>query len=425
METENAVVPEQSFPGLRWRIIVTIILSLIRFVAGSIYSAFQGPVEGAYAVNQLKDNVTEYSLGRAMANGLPTTFMNWTLLIALALIWLTYLLRGKKRGGSSAAVAVLILFAVGWSGCVGPGKIEQFVQIGPNETAYVIPLEGASRSGQAKFDSVDFLEAKKVAAKRISLNLREKSTGRGWWNYEWIPTDMVIKVDRAPVTREWTSSPDTGTAKADQSLHMQSSDSIPFHIGATITVSITEEDSSLYLYNYGLKPLADVVDHNIRSFILGELTTAFAGDELAKGQKDKAEFFAKAGNDAKVYFKKKGISVDYFGIEGGLGYDNVAVQRSLDQKYIAENDKAVATNEQAAQVIRNATAIAKATADAKAASMFAANIGSLTAKTDNEIKTTLAEAKKIAAQKWDGHLPASVVPESGAFIFDLKPTSSK
>jgi len=415
--------PSQSKSGLRWRVIVTILLGASWLILRSVYGAVQGPVEGSFAAGQVEDSIVGYSFSRAMANGLPLTIMNWTIMTILGIVWLTYLFGAKKAAkaaaGSVAPITALVLMALGTIGC-GPARVEQFVEIKPNETAYVIPLEGASQSGQAKFDSVQFLEQKKVAAKRISLGLRMKSTGRMAWDYEWIPTDRVITVDRAPITREWTANPNTGTANKDQSLHMQSLDSIPIHIGATITASISESDASVYLYNYGAKPLHEVVDSNIRTYILGELTTAFAAVNLAEGQKDKADFFAKAGAGAKEYFKTKGISIDYFGIEGGIGYDNAQVQASLDQKYIAENDKNVAKNEQAAQVIRNETAIAKAQADAKAASMFAANIVALNAKTENEIKLTLAQAKKIAAERWDTHLPANVIPEGAAFIFDLK-----
>jgi hypothetical protein len=412
---------EQSRSGLRWRVVFTVLLGLTWLLARAIFGAIQGPVEGSLAVAQVQDDIAGYSFAHAVANGLLPSLLNWSVSIVLALVWVTYFLGAKKtaKAASTAApITALVVLVLGAIGC-GPARVEQFVEIKPNETAYVIPLEGASQSGQAKFDSVQFLEQKKVAAKRISLGLRQKSTGRMWYDYEYIATDRVITVDRAPITREWTANPNTGTSNKDQSLHMQSLDSIPIHIGATITASISESDASVYLYNYGGKPLHEVVDSNIRTYILGELTTAFAAVNLAEGQKDKADFFAKAGTGAKEYFRTKGISIDYFGIEGGIGYDNAQVQASLDQKYIAENDKNVAKNEQAAQVIRNETAIAKAQADAKAASMFAANIVALNAKTENEIKLTYAQAKKIAAEKWNGGLPANVVPESGAFIFDL------
>jgi hypothetical protein len=417
--------------GLSGRLIATAVIAVLWFIARKIYLAVSGPLEAEYAVNQVKDSASGYIAAQSVANGLVGSLLNWGTLIALAIVWLTFLLKKKLTekvapvAGPLAAVAFLVLLGFGSGGCMGPARVEQFVEIAPNETAYVVPLEGASGAGQAKFDSVEFLEKKKVAVKRISLGLREKSTGRAWWDYEWIPTDRVIKVDRAPVTREWTTNAHTGTSTQDQSLHMQSLDSISFHIGATITVNIVEDDASKFLYNYGGKQLHDVVDTNIRSYILGQLTTAFTSVSLEEGMKKKAEFFKKAGDDATKYFKGRGITIDYFGIEGGLGYDNPLVQGSIDKKFIAENDKQVADNEQAAQAVRNKTAVDKADADARAAAKFAAAKDALKAQMDAQAVLLRAEATKIAAQKWDGSLPKGIVPQGSSILFDMDRSAGK
>jgi hypothetical protein len=400
-------------PNPTWRIYATAASVVLWILCVKIYGIIQGPIEGAAAAQQLDDSNTTYVVSRAVTLGLVPQLLTWGLFAFLAVIWATYAREMSKAKAKSAVLLLLLL-----SACTGPAKVEQFEEIGPNETAYVIPLEGASNAGQAKFDSIAFLDAKKVAAKRVSMPLRERSLGRPYWDYEWIRTARVIKVDRAPVTREWTSSAATGTSANDQAMHMQSLDSIPFHIGATITVSIVEDDASKFLYNFGGRPLHNVVDMNIRSFILGELSSKFAGVSLADGMKDKSQYFKEAGNDAVVYFKGKGITVDYFGIEGGLGYDNPAVQQSLDRKFIAENDKQVAENEQKAQVVRNQTIIAKATADAEAAQKFAAAKDALTVKTEMEATILRAQATKIAAERWDGHL-GNVVPAGSSLLFGL------
>ncbi len=413
-----------SVPSWKWRFYLTIVLLTLWMIFQWVYAGLQGPIEGAASVSQLKDSAVGYSFGRAIGGGLIQGLVAFLLTFITGVIWITYIVGviRDKNGSNSAMIALISFLALGGATNCGPMKVETFVGIQPNETAFVIPLEGASNDGQAKFDSVAFLEAKKVATKRISLSQRLRDTGRMWWDYEWIPTVMVIKVDRSPVTREWTKSTGTGTAETDQSFHMQSLDSIPIHIGATLTVSVEENDTATFLYHYRGDNLAHVCDTNIRSFMLGELSGMFAQVNLATGMQEKKGYFDKAFADAGTYFKKQGITVNYFGISGGLGYDNIAVQDSLDKKFIAENDKQVAQNEQNAQTIRNATAVAKALADAEAAAKFAAAKDALTVKTEMEAVLLRAQAMVEASKKWDGKLPSGIVPQGATLLFGLGDT---
>jgi hypothetical protein len=412
---------KSSVPSWKWRVLLTVIVLVAWTIFQWIYAGIQGPLEGAAAVSQLKDSSVEYAAGRAISGGILPQAVAYLSIVVLGIVWITFLFGRLFRNGDGTKVMTLALFSLiglGVANC-GPVKVEKFVEILPNETAYVIPLEGASNAGQAKFDSVEFLEAKKVAAKRVSLPQRNRETGRMWWSYDWIPTAMVVKVDRSPVTREWTAVNGTGTSEDDQSFHMQSLDSIPFHIGATITISVEEANTSNFLYHYKGDNLAHVCDTNVRSFMLGELSGMFAQVDLATGMKEKKAYFDKAFEDSKVYFGGQGITVNYFGISGGLGYDNKAVQDSLDKKFIAENDQQVAQNEQNAQAIRNATAVAKAIADAQSAEKFSQSKEALTVKTEMEAVLLRAQALMEAAKKWDGKLPSNVVPQGSSLLFGL------
>ncbi|MBI2475167.1 hypothetical protein HYV69_01945 [Candidatus Uhrbacteria bacterium] len=418
---------KSSVPGLKWRVVASLVVLTLWILFAWIYNGLQGPLEASFTAGQLEDSTVGYAASKALSDGLLFTIVRYSMMVLILVLWLSYVLSsylhnktGKSGNGTTSAMTALTAFVgLGGIGCMGPAKVEKFVEIQPNETAYVIPLEGASNASQAKFDSVDFLEAKKIATKRVSLPQRERSTGRFSWEYDWIPTAMVIKVDRAPVTREWTQSAVTGSTANDQSFHMQSLDSIPFHIGATITISVAEDDSSNFLYHYRGDNLAHVCDTNVRSFMLGELSGMFAQVDLATGMIQKKAYFDKAFDDGKTYFSKQGITINYFGISGGLGYDNKAVQDSLDKKFIAENDKQVAQNEQNAQGIRNATAVAKAIADAQAAEKFSQSKEALTVKTEMEAVLLRAQALMEAAKKWDGKLPSNVVPQGSSLLFGL------
>ena len=192
------------------------------------------------------------------------------------------------------------------TGCMPPPKIDIYEEIAPNETAFIVPLEGANDDSQGKFMSVEFLENARVATKRISIPQKERKIGRWWWNIEWIPTVKVIKVDRSPVTREWTADPSTGTSEKNQALVVESKDSITFWTGITVTARITEEDASTFLYNFSGKPLSEVVDENVRGFVLAVLSREFGRRVLDKCRTEKSEIFELALNETQAEFAEKG-----------------------------------------------------------------------------------------------------------------------
>ena len=63
------------------------------------------------------------------------------------------------------AVAITMLF----SSC-RPYNVPDIQQIAPNETAFLVPLEG-ERDKQVKFDSEEFLEKNKIAHPDVSKEL--------------------------------------------------------------------------------------------------------------------------------------------------------------------------------------------------------------------------------------------------------------
>ena len=82
-----------------------------------------------------------------------------------------------------------------------PYQEEKYIDINPNETAFVIPLEQGTKGDQKQLKSIEYLEQKKVATKRIYTPTMWHQTGRYENDGEWIPSVVVIKVDRSPVTR--------------------------------------------------------------------------------------------------------------------------------------------------------------------------------------------------------------------------------
>jgi hypothetical protein len=326
------------------------------------------------------------------------------------------------------------------AGC-GPAKVMDIVEVKANETAWAIPLDGSSQLGQVKFNSIEFLNAKKIAAKRIMVDKVERSTGRAWYDYEWIPAVRVIKVDRSLVTREWTDSPETGTSTVKQGIGVVTKDSVQLRVGLTVTASIDEDDASTYLYYHGERTLSDVMDQNIRSFAVAELTKQYGDLTLVDAQTKGTLIYGTLFTDAKAAFKTKGITVQYLGNAEGLAYADPKVQEAINRSYQASQDAktaemeqnatkvrnqtiiltrlAEAQAEQGAQEVRNKVTVETAEAQATAAKALQAAAEAATFQNELQIKLLAAQAQMKWASNWDGKMPANILPENSPMLLNL------
>lgn len=275
-------------------------------------------------------------------------------------------------------IAHLLIFAIValmflCCGC-GPYQKEVSKEVRPNETAFLIPLEGgAGPADGVRFDSAEYLNARKVAAKRVVIPTRQRSLGRAWFDYEWIPTALLVVVDRTPVTREWSSPPDGTSSTKDDTLHMETKDSIGFRIGATVTAHVEEADAASFLYNYSGKALADVIDTEVRSFVQSELMHRFGAVDLSSALTEKGRFVREVVALAQQEFRPRGVSIDFLGMQDGLEFDNPKIQDTLDRKFVAENEKQIAIAEANAQSERNRAMTERAEGEKAAASISAAS----------------------------------------------------
>jgi hypothetical protein len=300
-----------------------------------------------------------------------------------------------------------------------PVKVLDVVEIKPNETAWAIPLDASTETGQVKFNSIDFLNQKKVAAKRIMVDKVERKIGRMPWDIEWIPAIRVIRVDRSLVTREWTDSPDTGTSSAKEGIGVVTRDSVQLRVGLTVTASIDEDDASTYLYYHGEKPLADVLNQNVRSFAVAELTREYSDMNLSTAQTNSTAIYTRLFDDAKAAFKSKGITIQYLGNAEGLTYADPKVQESINKSYTVQQDTKTAEMEQNAAKIRNETTIMTAKATAQAAQELFAVKEASSLQTDLQIREIEAKAKMAMAEKWNGQLPANILPSDSPLLLNL------
>lgn len=309
----------------------------------------------------------------------------------------------------------------------GPPKVDKWVDTASHETVFVIPLE--SPSDQKQVLSVDYLNKLKVSTQRIFLSQKKVDTGRWWFSYAWIPTAKVITVSRQPVRM---------LLEEKSGIKVESKDSINFTVGIDTTAHIDEKNTALFLYNFPSGDLGVILGGTVKSKATEILSREFAKFDLAakpaKVDKDgkviieaipgareqKGEIVATAKADLIEYFKDLGVTIDTFGLVGGLWYEDPKIQASINANFNSAIDVENKHNERLAQDEINVKTLAIAATARKAAEEFAKAKEAQTAQVGLEIQRMTAEANLTKAQRWNGALPSMIMPDGAGFIVDTK-----
>jgi hypothetical protein len=312
------------------------------------------------------------------------------------------------------AMATLFLF----TGC-RPYNKPDLVTVLPNETAFVIPLTGESLNGQARFDSVEFLEERKVASKRIEVPRVWFQEGRAWFDGKYIDTARVIKVSRTPITAQWIPKVDNTSNKLLGGVQVESLDSIGFGLGVVCTAQVEEPDTATYLYYYPEKSLKEVIATNIFADIQTELSREFAERNLQVAKAEKNQAFDAVKEDIISFYKVRGITISSLGLSGGLWFEDEEIQDSINAAYVSE--MAILEREQAAkaQKFENDRLLSIAANQREQAEEFAKAAEARKAQVSAEVQLIYAESFKNAVNKWDGKsMPRFIGGNMPNFIVD-------
>ncbi len=310
-------------------------------------------------------------------------------------------------------------------GCVKEYDTPEFATIDTAETGFLIPLEGDTQT-QDRFQSETYLRQLKVASKRVQIPHRWLQTGRLSNSGKWIPIVRLIKVERSPITREWTADPSSGTAKKNEAIWIESADSVAFSMGFTCTAFIPEEKAAEFLYWYPSGTLHTVMDQEVRARIQqvsAEVAAKYPLDDL---RAKKQEIMDAVRSDLTAFYAARGIAITTVGMFGGMTYENPEIQKSIDQTFIAQQEKVVNQARFEAQQRANDRIELEATATAEKARRTAqgeADAKRLTAIAEagaiREVTKALAEAQqnplvlqfkqldveKARVEKWSGSYP--------------------
>jgi hypothetical protein len=338
-----------------------------------------------------------------------------------------------SRRRPPATFLMLAALPLALGGCVRSYDRPEYAEIDTSETGFLIPLEGDSGS-QAKFQSEEYLRALKVAAKRVQITHRWSQEGRFPNSGQWIPLVRLIKVNRSPVTREWTADAASGTAAKNQAIWIESSDSVGFSMGFTCTAFIPEEEAAKFLYWYPNGSLAHVMDTEVRARmqqIAAEVAARYRLDVLREKKQEISDAVRK---DVIEFFVQRGVVVTTVGMFGGMTYENVEIQKAIDSTVIAQQLKVVNEAKFEAQQRDNdrveleANAIAERARRIAAGEADAKKIAALAeAQSIREVNRALAEARenpllyqlraleveRARIDHWNGQYPTYFVGTGG------------
>src|SRR5262249_5376747 len=262
------------------------------------------------------------------------------------------------RFAKAAPLVIGSLCVAGLTGCIKAYDKPEFVEIDTSETGFLIPLEGDA-THQAKFQSEEYLKQRKVAAKRVQITHRWSQEGRFATDGRWIPTVRLVKVNRSPVTREWNSPGLTNgeglrrPGDTDQAIWIESGDSVGFSMGFTCTSFISEDDAAKFLYWYPSGSLHEVMDREVRARIQQVAAEVAAKYPLDTLRSKKQEISDAVKRDLTNFFATRGITITTVGMFGGMTYENPAIQKSIDDTFIAQQLKVVAEAKYEAQKREN------------------------------------------------------------------------
>ena len=261
----------------------------------------------------------------------------------------------------------LLLFNVG---CMRPFEPVDLQIIGTNESAFLIPLAGDTTK-QIATAGEDFLEKNQVFTKQVKIPQQWVKTGRDFLglipNGNWRSAATLIKIDRSPITREWTADPQTGTSSLKEAVWVMTSNQVEFSTGWVCTARIPDEKSAVkFLHNYRNETLKDVLDREVRAMIQTHFGIEVTDLPMHELQKNATPHLKKVVTDVTTFFSNRGLEITNLGITGGFVYKDPKIGEKITEVFNSEQEKTIQIAKTEAQEQANKQVILLAEGKAKA-----------------------------------------------------------
>ncbi len=316
----------------------------------------------------------------------------------------------------------LMTMALGLSGCWRPFEPVKLEVIQPNEEAFLLPFT-ESIELQTSTNTEDYLRRNMVHTQQVKIP--QQWVPRGYETFkangEWRDAAILVRVDKSPVTREWTADPNSGTSAKNEAIWVMTSDQVEFSTGWTCTARVaTRDDAVKFLHNYPNGTLAQVMDGEIRAKLQSEFGLEVTDLPMEELRLKATPHIQRVVDSVTSFFAERGITITNLGISGGFVYKDPSIVKTLVEVFNAEQAKLIAIAETSAQTEKNKKLQLEADSRAKAilvereaeaegiklvADAKAYEISKATENPESYMLLKQLEIEQAKTTKWDGHFP--------------------
>jgi len=337
-------------------------------------------------------------------------------------------------------IIALFLSSFVLTGCYRGYEPQKLEVINTNEEGFLLPFTEDSKK-QVSSNNEEFLEKNLVYTQQVRIPQRWLQTGYMDWYGHWIDAAMLIKVDKSPVTREWTADSTTGTSNANEAVWVMTADGVEFSTGWTCTARIqSKQDAVKFLHNYKNETLSKVMDTEVRARIQTEFGMEVTDLHMHELRVNATPHLSKVIKSVEEFFITRGITITNLGITGGFVYKDKSIMDTLVKVFNAEQEKNVAIAEANAQQERNkkiqfeAEAKAKAVVTEKEAeakgirSVAEAKFYEIEKARENlefYMKLKQIEVQKAQLEKWNGEFPKYMMGGSPNLLLSVPELKEK
>lgn len=234
------------------------------------------------------------------------------------------------------AVFGLLFMVMSLTSCIRPYDKPEYVEVDPNETAFVIPLFTDNKTKtedqvQLNADKA-FYEQCMVSSKLIQVPHKWIQTGRLANTGYYTGTVKVITVDLTPHAGRWLPG-------EKEAIKVETAASQGITIPMSYTMHIESSDAALYLSNYRATDFDSVINVQVNRYFAGVAGEEFHKVEYKDVAKKRDEILKLAVDKTTSHFKEQGITIDAMAIIDGLIYDDKSLQDNIDQQAKAQAQK--------------------------------------------------------------------------------------
>lgn len=367
---QSAANNKERYVNILTRIVLTIVGFILYGWADFMLTPVSTVIQGQLAGHQFDDSNTAYVTTMVGLRFFQGSAGGWLFVIflaaALAIWWgpAKKLIAALNQNGGGKVMAFFLTVGIGAAFFVGTTNNayayyskEDYTEaytILPNESAFWIPDVGANKGSQAQFNSIAYLQSRKIAMKRFIIPHQHLQGSGAFWDY-YVPTGRLIIVDRSPYFREWTMKGRGTHGSADEAFHCQSQEGVNITAEVAIASSVQETDAAKFLYNFGVqspggnrwdpnvifrsvyygRTLANVMDTVVRGKVSSLVCREFSSRTFDQDNASANKIMTDVQSAVNAYLQSVGITLDYIGWAGTFTFDT-AVQDAINKRLVAQ-----------------------------------------------------------------------------------------